>query len=852
MMRTRWTYSNAVVLAALLLAGCGGGGSQRAALPGPIPSPKVQTQSVTFVVQLPSRTASKTRGTRYVSAATQLIQASVTPVGGGTATTAQNACANGQCSVTIAAPVGADAFTIGLYDAQNKLLSSGSTSQTIVEGQSNTVNVVFGGVIASVAVQPLSATFVRGTPASTTVAINALDADGFVIVGPPANYSSPIAVSTNDTSGAVTLSAATVTQPGTTITLTYNGSASVPASVTITATTTGAPAATAPIMFAVPAYLYENDVSLTRYSVGGGAIASPVSIATSCNSSKGPRMVAVSPVNGTAYAEFFDCPGPNAHGVTVARGAGSLGPPFTLADGYGFASADGAGSLYVSTGFGASVYAPPLVNGAQPIRRLSAPLTGEIALDSHGALYAVVASGNSPTTKINVYAPNAIGVAVPIRVLQPPAGAQFYHLAIDRSDNLYVDGFLTTAPAVFVYPPGASGSAAPSRVITGPATNLFADTTIAADASGYAYVAGQNAILVFAPTANGNAAPAATAPAGNTPGGLAVDNIGLAPPAPPSGNPAPAVHVVAAATLPNIFAGGMTAGPDSALWLAENQGHVYRVGATNDPGGLGNLTTYAVPGDPTDITTGSDGALWIVERVANAILRLTTGGASTQYPLPVPNQDAVTIGRGGDGNVWFFTRDNPKPQHVGRITPAGTIAEFALPANDTAGANIIPAPDGNTYSVLGSSTGGGDLARIAPDGTVTVIATLPAAGPICIGSDGNFWVAMAQIVQLGYTMNDVARIPLAGGSPAIFPVYLPAKPAAAHGIATGPLGNVYVGLAGIEAVSTTGVEQFDVVSTADDASGPSHPNVVLGPDGRIWYYQLSVTGVSTSVTVLAP
>ena len=580
--------------------------------------------------------------------------------------------------------------------------------------------------------------------------------------------------------------------------------------------------------------------------MGAGAIGSPLPLG-GCAQFAAPRMVAVSPVDGLVYADIYDCS--TESGATRARGSGAAGAGFTLAGGMGPAAVDGAARLYVATQIsGMNVFATPLSGVAQPIRRV-ATFLNDVALDSTGALYGVTISGSA--SKINVYAPNASGIAAPIRMLQPPGGGSFYALAVDRSNNLYASGTLNGSPAVFVYAPGAAGAATPSRTITGPATQLTAPATIAADASGYAYVGTPNAILVFAPAANGNAAPTATQATSfeAVPGRLAVDDVGAAAPAPPSGNPAPAAHTAAAATIANVNVSAMTAGPDTALWLSESHGHVYRVGATNDPGGTGNLMTFTVPGDPTDITTGGDGALWVAEDAANAILRLTTVGAFTQYPLPSSSQGVRTIGLGGDGNVWFFTYNGSRG--AGRITPAGVITEFALPPNEMPGLNLIAAPDGNTYSVLINPDQTGVLTRIAPNGTMTAIASLPYFGTVCIGGDGNFWVEMLGSGQFGGRRNQVARIPFAGGSPAIFPIFQPDSASYVRGIATGPFGDIYVGQYGIEAVNTSGVQQFDVLPTVF-GNAPSHPSVVRGPDGDVWYFETGVSPLGTTVSVLTP
>ena len=59
------------------------------------------------------------------------------------------------------------------------------------------------------------------------------------------------------------------------------------------------------------------------------------------------------------------------------------------------------------------------------------------------------------------------------------------------------------------------------------------------------------------------------------------------------------------------YPGGITAGPDGALWFTEFSGN--KIGRITTAGAI---TEHAVPtagSDPEDITTGPDGALWFTE-----------------------------------------------------------------------------------------------------------------------------------------------------------------------------------------------------------------------------------------------
>lgn len=106
-------------------------------------------------------------------------------------------------------------------------------------------------------------------------------------------------------------------------------------------------------------------------------------------------------------------------------------------------------------------------------------------------------------------------------------------------------------------------------------------------------------------------------------------------------------------TDPSIsFPGGITTGPDGALWFT-NGASLNDSSDTTRPGSIGRITTAGVVSnyidpslsDPTDITSGPDGALWFTDGEGlpallpgispptgiSAIGRITTAGVFTSY-----------------------------------------------------------------------------------------------------------------------------------------------------------------------------------------------------------------------------
>jgi virginiamycin B lyase len=840
----------AALAAAFVLSACSG--SSKSVTPTLLstPAPHSTTASITFVVQIPAPTGSSAalRKPRYVSPSTRWITASVTPAGGGSATTAGNACAPTQCSITIAAPIGADTFTISLYDAQGgNLLSSGQTSQTIVEGQQNTVTVVFGGVVAALQISPSTIGFAPGVASTTHIAVNELDADGNTIVAPPSQYPAPITLSTNDTTGTFTISPMTVTGPQQPVTVTYNGSSSGPSSVTISART-GSISTTATAALAGRPYLYQqvSGGGIREWPIVGSGTLGPSGTFGFRPSYLG---IAVAP-DGSVYS--IETNGSFGFTVNVFPGPTSSGPirQFNVLGGAS-AAIDGAGNFYAEADARGGIYVYPgnaSTTGnavATPLRSLLTDDT-EIALGHDGSLYAVASNYDWSATKIDVFPPNAHDVTAPSRTLYPQPGSAFYKLAVGVDDTLYVRGTNAAGEQVFVYPPGASGTPAPSRTIAA----LSPDPAIAVDSSGAVYIAASSGsgIGVIPPggssatvSPNGarraNPAPSAVRrpSVGQTQPTTLVADIVSPTPAPPSGNP-PVFATVAsypAGGSPNFFA-GIASGSDGRVWATgPNSDQIYAVTSSTSVGGPGLVIAYPVPhpagtnvATPTDITAGPDGALWFVEENGKAIGRISTLGVTTLYPLAA-NRFLKYIIAGPDGNLWFNERGdgNLQPSAIAKITTGGAITEYPLPNTVVADA-LAAGPDGNVYFVEGVKAGYAALVRVTPSsGAMTTVTNLVWGGPLTLGADNNFYVIAGNLGKLyrvttGGAVSDVTVFATLNSS----------------SIAHGSNSRLYLGAVGTGAgagISIIGTDGTNIVNFPLPGSA-GVAGVVQGPDGNVW------------------
>lgn len=220
---------------------------------------------------------------------------------------------------------------------------------------------------------------------------------------------------------------------------------------------------------------------------------------------------------------------------------------------------------------------------APPAADSSTGLSGPIglALDPVGALYVA----NARDSTIAVFAPGASGHVAPIRQLGGPRTKLNVPqgIALDSRRRIYVTNqrhYILGEGSVTVYAPDAEGNAAPIRMIVGPHTRLTRPIGLAVDAGGDIYVANgyDQGVVAFEAGAAGDAVPKprARGPTADvtSPAGIALGHDGTllvleAGRITAYGQAGPQVCVVAAAPADSMWAPVRAAqGPGGELYVA--------------------------------------------------------------------------------------------------------------------------------------------------------------------------------------------------------------------------------------------------------------------------------------------
>jgi virginiamycin B lyase len=183
----------------------------------------------------------------------------------------------------------------------------------------------------------------------------------------------------------------------------------------------------------------------------------------------------------------------------------------------------------------------------------------------------------------------------------------------------------------------------------------------------------------------------------------------------------------------------------------------------------GTIVEYPLPGpnaEPQAITTGTDGTIWVTERISRggAIGRVAPDGSIAVTPLPEGNEPRG-VEPAPDGGVWF-AEVVFGPQIVGvigKLTAAGSFAYFSLPhseqlsgiASDDEGdlwfptyasGHVTKEPDGSLST--GPTTG--VLARMDAQGHVREFVTPHDVIELAPGADGTMWFTQESSDAIGH------------------------------------------------------------------------------------------------------
>lgn len=222
----------------------------------------------------------------------------------------------------------------------------------------------------------------------------------------------------------------------------------------------------------------------------------------------------------------------------------------------------------------------------------------------------------------------------------------------------------------------------------------------------------------------------------------------------------------------------ITSGPDGNLWFHENG--TGKIGRLTPGGSFTEFAASAQGAGPCSITSGPDGNLWFIISNANAIGRITPTGTFTQYSIPTSGTlEGITTGP--DGNLWFAQTIGFTGSELVKMTTSGGFTEYPLPAGFKVPAGIASGPDGDIWF---TEAAGQKVGKLVPATGAITEYTLPLGGQpnrIEAGADGNMWFTEDSGDRIG-------RVTTNG----LFTEYgVPTSSSQPFGLTSGPDGNIW-------------------------------------------------------------
>lgn len=327
-------------------------------------------------------------------------------------------------------------------------------------------------------------------------------------------------------------------------------------------------------------------------------------------------------------------------------------------------------------------------------------------------------------------------------------------------------------------------------------------------------LAGNAALVLFAPTPTPTPTPTATPSPTPTPTNT--------PSPTPTPTPTPASPWITVSTGTNAV--DIIAGADGNMWFTDPSGNIGKVSP------LRAVTNYPVPtlgSKPTAITRGNGTMLWFTEST-QGIASIDTSGHVVEYPDPTGARwfhNWITLGP--DGNLWVTVDDQiTTAPAVEKISQTGQyLATYFLTSDRASGAYITPGPDNNLW--ISEQTG--QLVRMDTMGNMTKIGHIVTTErQVVTGPDGNLWVA-------GF-LNGIDVIAKATTAGIITKFKVPAcapNHCGMTGIAVGPDNNLWWTDSVSRVIGYTTTVGASTILFPPFSGAPQY--ITAGPDGNVWF-----------------
>lgn len=188
----------------------------------------------------------------------------------------------------------------------------------------------------------------------------------------------------------------------------------------------------------------------------------------------------------------------------------------------------------------------------------------------------------------------------------------------------------------------------------------------------------------------------------------------------------------------NAQAYGLVLGPEGSMWICDSiNGGLWSV-APN-----GAVAFLALPSGPFGaaspyaVAVGPDSALYLTDTANEGVWRVVPPGGAAFYPSPAGLSSGLLGVCSGGGYLWV---PDEYTNYVWRVTTGGNFTPFNLSSlSPTTLSLAVFGKDGNLYITDQQPR----VIQMAMDGSaVSIPLTQGPAYGVCVGPDGNIWVAV--------------------------------------------------------------------------------------------------------------
>ncbi len=208
------------------------------------------------------------------------------------------------------------------------------------------------------------------------------------------------------------------------------------------------------------------------------------------------------------------------------------------------------------------------------------------------------------------------------------------------------------------------------------------------------------------------------------------------------------------------FSGRLIVGSDDEIWFCLKEYMTYKLIKISMQG---SFTFYTMPagGSGYNLVVGPDGAIWAHESNTPSMVRVTTDGQVSEWPIQANGQklyNAFNLTTGADGTIWM----TDFASNIGPYTLKGNVkfyplTNFNLETNYISGQFMTLGKDGQIwfcgqltlYKKNGITYYTEDIGRMLANGLYTLyemplISSNPNVGlemdSLFAGNDGNLWI----------------------------------------------------------------------------------------------------------------